>query len=97
MICREPSQRISAAQALEHAWFKKQLHSAPPALPQRSNIIPHPPKQKRVAVPGPHVAPETVAKPAAEEKKQKPQRGSEPPHSPAPVWHPGLQPAMVPS
>jgi calcium-dependent protein kinase len=48
---RTPSRRISADNALKHAWFKRQLHSAPPAPPQRSNIIPKSTKPKTVRKP----------------------------------------------
>lgn len=46
-LCRVPSRRISASQALKHDWFQRQL-PMPPVAPQKSNIIPKSPKSKVV-------------------------------------------------
>ena len=46
---RDPSERITASNALDHAWFKTQLSSSPSQKQaQRSNIIPRVSKQKTV-------------------------------------------------
>jgi len=101
LIHRTPSRRISADKALQHAWFKRQLHSPPPAHPQRSNIIPKstkpkPARKPTLQAPEPQLAQEELRDADPTPLSTARQDPSEP-SSPLGTWEPGLVPSLMPA